>query len=83
MTHNKFLTFWSLEDNDPISAKSTAQILSLTLVALTFKAGVQDMVYKFFNMKKGSGVRATSKVGVNVNEELALEFHKPVIKKFK
>ena len=31
MTHNKYLTFLFLEDNDPISAKSTAKVLSLNL----------------------------------------------------
>ena len=31
MTHNKYLTFLFLEDNDSISAKSAAQILSLNL----------------------------------------------------
>ena len=31
MTHNKYLTFLFLKDNDPISAKSVAQILSLNL----------------------------------------------------
>ena len=34
-----------------------------------------SMVYKFFNKKAGSGE--------SVNEELAQELHKPVIKKFK
>ena len=29
MKHNKYFTFQFLEDNDPISARSTAQILSL------------------------------------------------------
>ena len=29
MTHNKYLTFLFLEENDPTSAKSAAQILSL------------------------------------------------------
>ena len=33
------------------------------------------MVYKFFDKKTGSGV--------SVNEQLAEELHKPVIKKFK
>ena len=31
MTHNAYLTFLFLEDNDSISAKSAAQILSLNL----------------------------------------------------
>ena len=31
MTHNKYLTRRLLEDNDPISAKSSAQISSLNL----------------------------------------------------
>ena len=31
MTHNKHLILSFLEDNDPISAKSAAQILSLKL----------------------------------------------------
>ena len=35
ITHNKYLAFRFLEDNDPISAKSAAQILSLNL-AKTF-----------------------------------------------
>ena len=35
MTHNKYLTFLFLEENDSISAKSAAQILALNL-ALTF-----------------------------------------------
>ena len=35
------------------------------------------MVYEFFHKKIGSGIRA------NVNEVLAQELHKPVIKKFK
>ena len=41
------------------------------------------MLYKFFDKKTGSGAIATSKVGVNVNEQLAEESHKPVTKKFK
>ena len=41
------------------------------------------MVYKFFGKKTGSGTTATSKAGVSVNEKLAAELHKPVIKKFK
>ena len=35
MSHNKYLTFLFFEDNDHISAKSAAQILSLNL-AKTF-----------------------------------------------
>ena len=41
------------------------------------------MVYKFFDKKKGSGVKAISKARVSVNEQLAEELHKPLIKKFK
>ena len=41
------------------------------------------MVYKFFDEKTGSGAIATSKAGVIVNEQLAEELHKPVIKKLK
>ena len=36
---------------------------------------ISNMVYKFFDKKTGSGI--------SVNEELADELHKPVIKKFK
>ena len=37
-----------------------------------------------FSIKKtGSGVIATSNAGISVNEQLAEELHKPVIKKFK
>ena len=38
------------------------------------------MVYKFFDKKTGSGVVATSKVGMSVNEQLPEELHGPVIK---
>ena len=41
------------------------------------------MVYKFFDNETGSGVTATSKAGANLNEVLAQNLHKPVIKKFK
>ena len=41
------------------------------------------MVYRFFGKKTGSGVIATNKAGASVNEKLAEELHKPVIKKFK
>ena len=41
------------------------------------------MVYKFFDNKTRSRVIVTSKVGVSVNEQIAEELHKPVIKKFK
>ena len=37
----------------------------------------------FFDKKTGSGAIVTSKVGVSVNEQLAEELHKPVIKNFK
>ena len=39
------------------------------------------MVYSFFDKKTGSGAIATSKAEVSVNEQLAAELHKPVIKK--
>ena len=42
MTRNKYLTPYFLEDNDPISAKSTSQILSLNL-AHTF------LLFNFLN----------------------------------
>ena len=41
------------------------------------------MVYKFFDKKIGSGVRATSKTRTNVNEILVQELNKPVNKKLK
>ena len=31
VTHNKYLTFLFFQDNDPISAKSATQILSLNV----------------------------------------------------
>ena len=40
-----------------------------------YQRGLSNMVYKFFDQKIGSGV--------NLNEVLAQELHKPVIKKFK
>ena len=40
-----------------------------------YQTALTSMVYMFFDKKTGSGV--------NVNEQLAEELHKPVIKKFK
>ena len=40
-------------------------------------------VYRFFDDKSGSWTRATSKVGISVNEQLAEKLHKSVTKKFK
>ena len=41
------------------------------------------MFYKTSDKRTGSGARATSKSRANVNELLAQELHKLVIKKFK
>ena len=41
------------------------------------------MVYKFSERKTGSGLIVTSKIGVNINEKLAKDLCKPVIRKFK
>ena len=41
------------------------------------------MVYKFFDKKTASGAIATSKAGVSVNEQLAEELHKPLIKRIR
>ena len=48
-----------------------------------YKKALASMVYKFFDKKAGSGVIATSKVWVSVNEQLAEELHKTVIKNLK
>ena len=44
-----------------------------------YERGLSSMVYKFFDKKsaKGSGINSIS------NQQLADEFHKPVIRKFK
>ena len=47
-----------------------------------YQRGLGSMVYKFFG-ENVFGFRATKKVGADVNEVLAQELHKPVIKKFK
>ena len=39
------------------------------------------MAYKFFDKKTRLGPIATSKVAVSINEQLAEELHKPIIKK--
>ena len=41
------------------------------------------MVHKFLHMKIGSGDIVTSKSGASINEELAQELYKPVIKRTK
>ena len=40
-------------------------------------------MYNFLDKKTGSGAIATIKAGASVNEELAQQLHKPVIRKFK
>ena len=45
-----------------------------------YQKGLASMVFKFFNKKsKGSGVN----IPLELNEQLAKELHKPIIKKFK
>ena len=46
-----------------------------------YQRGLSSMVYKFFHKKTGSGVLVKTKAGRNVNEVLAQELHKPMIKK--
>ena len=46
-----------------------------------YQRGLANMVYNF--LLRNRGVIATSKVGVNPNEVLAQELHKPAIRKFK
>ena len=46
-----------------------------------YKRTLASMVCQFFNKKTGLGT--TSKKRANLNEVLAQELHKPVIKKFK
>ena len=53
MTHNEYLTFLFLEDNDSISAKSAAQILSSNL-AYTFL--LLDFLITGFCNSLGSGL---------------------------
>ena len=48
-----------------------------------YNRALASMVYKTFNKKTGPGTTAASKAGVSINEQLAEELHKPVIKKFK
>ena len=40
------------------------------------------MAHKIFDKKTGSGVTVISKAGTSVNEQLAEELYKPVIKHF-
>ena len=40
-----------------------------------YQGALASMIYKFFDKKTGSGM--------NINEQLAEELHKPVIKEFK
>ena len=48
-----------------------------------YRRGLASVVYKFFHKKtKGSGVTPANK-SVPQKEQLAEEFHKPIIRKFK
>ena len=48
-----------------------------------YQEALASMVYKLFDKKTGLGAVETSRAEVSVNEQLAEELHKPVIKKFK
>ena len=48
-----------------------------------YQRALASMVYNFFDKKTRSGAIATSKAGASVNEKLAEELHKQVIKKLK
>ena len=48
-----------------------------------YQEALASKVYKLFDKKTGSGAVETSRAEVSVNEQLAEELHKPVIKKFK
>ena len=45
-----------------------------------YQGALASIVYKFFDKKTGSGAVETSKSGVSVNEKLAKELPKSVIK---
>ena len=48
-----------------------------------YQRALENMFYKLFDKKTGSGAIATSKAGASVNEQLAEELHKLITKKFK
>ena len=48
-----------------------------------YQRALTSIVYRFFDKKTESGAIATSKSGINVNEQLAEELHKPATKIFK
>ena len=47
-----------------------------------YQRALASMFYNFLDKKTGSGAIVTSKVRASVNEQLAEELHKPVIKQF-
>ena len=55
--------------------KDRAYKIAINLNYDGYQTALAGMVYKFFDKKTGSGV--------SVNEELAKEIHKPIIKNFK
>ena len=63
--------------------KDRAYEIVINLNYDVYQIGLASMVNKFFVTKTGLEVIAASKAGASVNEELAQELHKPVIKKFK
>ena len=57
--------------------KDTAYEIAINRKYDGYKRGLASIVYKFFDKKAGSGTKA------NVNEVLAQELYKPVIKNLK
>ena len=61
--------------------KDRAYEVELNLPYDRYQSRLASMVYKFFDKKIGSGVISKSKLGSNVNEVLAQELQKRLIKK--
>ena len=60
--------------------KDRAYEIALNPIYNGYQRGLENVVYKFFGKKIASGAIAISKTGAKVNEVLAHELHKPMIK---
>ena len=78
------------ESKDLLKRTTSYKILTYTAYEIERNRGyngyqrtLASMVYKFLDKRTGVGARATGKVGINVNQQLAEELYKLVTKKFK
>ena len=77
MTYGKYKDLANRTESDNVLKENNSEIFSF-LKYDGYERGFASIVYNFFDQKyAGGGIKSMS------NEQLADEFHKPIIRKFK